>query len=475
MQLKYGAVVVSLLLLSACSPLHYTTDLNKVRDIYDSKKDKVQKISANRQKSILIENKNDNVSGYAVGIACLSEPYLGNMKWLNDDKKVEEEGKKTDQIEEIDRLEKAIKQITKTGGYQKIKRLNKENENGDILVPEGQLFSLTINQYAMQISNMDYEIDFLKSKAKRKSDVRKITRLMNNREILAFEMEELKTELVDLQEQLKKVKNDKADTDKILGDLDSEKKNANDVYKVSVANIYDKTGKVFKEGSTAISEMVAHALSYNYGIKLVDIPFGRDWSTSRHNPLSGKNSAILKTSPTLLSSNTGFTGVVFPSDMYISGALVQYDEVPAIKPFGTRISANIDPVDLSTQTRTITVGMVLRAVDSTSSLILDNANPNDKRNGERASVYVQNTYFVKKVGLNMFEIKSKRLYGGDVTVEVSDPATYAVKEMTEAGIYELLKKTIRPNEMNPKARAMCDNKVKKHFQRILNPKKNLNK
>lgn len=147
--------------------------------------------------------------------------------------------------------------------------------------------------------------------------------------------------------------------------------------------------------------------------------------------------------------------------MYISGALVQYDQTPSTHPFGTRLSVNLDPLDTSAETETITVGIVLRAISSSDGLILDNGKKInnttiDKTTAERASVYVQNTYFVKKIGFNLFEIKSRRLYGGNFTVEVSDPTNYVIKEMAEAGIYSLLKKTIRPDE---KQHGDCDSLI----------------
>lgn len=438
--------VISLSLLG-CSPIHRTTDLNKIRSIYTNSENqaKISDIAKTRQQSIKL---NEDLTAYSKKIQCLSPSYANSMEHQNKVTQTQKLLEHQGILDEIQRLKNDIQKITKTGGYQKLKINNQPNQKGEYVEAESKIFNLTINQYAILIKEMDMKIEFSKSIAKTQKDNQKLINLMHQRENYAFEFEELKNYLEQIQEELKIKDDDLKKSNKILEDLNNEKSSANDVFKVSVAEIYDKTGKVFDKSSTAISEMVAHALSYNYGIKLVDIPFTDNWSTSRYNPIKDTRHS----GETFTKSPALFAGSVFLSDMYISGALVQYDELPASKPFGTRVSINLDPIDLSNDTRTITVGMILRAVGSNDALILDNAKRNDdgttnKITGERASTYVQNTYFVKKIGVNMFEVQSKRLYGGNITVEVSDPATYVIKEMVEAGVYDLLKKTIRPDEL----------------------------
>lgn len=467
----------SSLVLCACSPIHYTTDLNEIRGIHSKTGKQNDTIKQQRQLSIKI----DDQTIYAKAIKCLSPSFTNGMQTLNQKKIADKQNEIKSINEEMQRLENDIKKITQTGNYQEIIKLQTPNQQGQY-IEYGKPFEFSINQYAILIKELDTKIDFLKAKPQSQEIENEILKIIKERESIAFKFEDLKSHHQQTKKELADAKTKKEAANKILKDMSTEAQNANNVYKVAVGNIYDQTGKVFKEKSTAISEMVAHALSYNYGIKLVDTPFNNNWSDSRYNPRNdSRHSDTIKNNPAFLSFNTGFAGSVFVSDMYISGALVQYDEVPPFAPFGTRLSVNIDPLDASTETRTITVGMILRAIDSSNALILDNAGtqaqntdnsntaqdqPNNNNanqtqptTGQRASTYVQNTFFVKKIGLNTFEIKSKRLYGGNITIEVSDPTTYVIKEMVEAGVYDLLKKTIRPNEKITENNQDCDSLV----------------
>lgn len=455
---KILLATVSITLLNGCS-LYATTDLSKIRNTYKSSQNqiKIDNISNERQQSVGF----DKPTPYARGIACLSEPYLHNVKIINNREKNNSIQKNISYTQQISNLEDNIKKISKTGGYEKIVKSYKQKpEGGFYLREEGDIDPATLELkteklYPKSMQTLALDIRLLDEQISK--NPKNIQNLITLRELIAYEFVELESELELQKEELKKIKAEQEKAVQHLGKIGEEKGNADDVYKVAVADIYDKTGKIFPAESTAISEMVAHALSYNAGMKLVDIPFGDKWNNSRYNPQS-RNPNL---SSQILSPNMGFAGMVFPSDMYISGALVQYDELPMTRPFGTRISLNIDPLDLSTDTRTINVGMILRAVNSPNALIMDNSHLNQsKQTGERASVYVQNTYFVKKIGSNVFEVKSKRLYGGNISIEVADPATYVVKEMVEAGMYKLLKKTIRPNEWTLNATEyICDRKV----------------
>ena len=442
-------MALSVIMVSGCSAIHRTTDLDKIRSIYkdNENQQKIQVITNNRQKSITTNDE----TVYAKGIRCLSKPFVTGMKDLNEINRQARIMEKDGQNDEIIRLQNDIEKITQIGGFTE-ERINYATGN----IYSGKTFLKTINQYALEIADLGYQIDFLNKTVKSDKDLNKIRNLASKKHLLEFELEELKTHLESAQNSLIQAQATKSATKVAIDSIDDAIENGNDIYKVAVGNIYDKTGKVFPSDSTAISEMVAHALSYNHGIKLVDIPFGSDWSETRYNPLSGINSSSLGDNPSLLSSHSGVSGIVFPSEMYISGALVQYDDLPISKPFGTQITVNIDPLDASTGTKTITVGMILRAVSSNNALILDDGDIEQGRGGDRASVYVQNTYFVKNIGANMFEIKSKRLYGGGIAVEVSDPVNYVIREMVEAGVYKVLKKSLRPHEMSISDKNKCD-------------------
>ncbi len=213
----------------------------------------------------------------------------------------------------------------------------------------------------------------------------------------------------------------------------------------SVSPIYDKTGKVFSENSTAISDMVAHALIYNNAIQYKDTPFNADWSFSRANIESA--------------GTTKSIGSAIKADRYISGALVQYDEGSPFANLSSieNINFSIDPVDISKGSKIITVGLTLRAMNSNGEVVFEGTNEisknhlNDnevKLNFNKfvgyspASVYVQNTFFAKDIGMNLFEIKGDRNYGFDFSVNTSDPKTYAVRELIDRAVFELLLKSL---------------------------------
>lgn len=235
----------------------------------------------------------------------------------------------------------------------------------------------------------------------------------------------------------------------------------------SVSPIYDKTSKIFSGDSTAISEMVAHALSYNHGIRYKDTPFNSNWEWTRAD----------------ITQNSQYNqsiGSVMPADRYISGALVQYDEgLPVYNKDLNGFRLSVDPLVLNKNTQIITVGLTLRIADNQGNLHfhgnneIANLNNNDEgfnltlANDEMvdyspSSVYVENTFFINNIGLDLFEIKSNRNYGGSISVQTSDPKMYAVREMVERAVYELILTTL-PNQyrnqqlnLRQQAKLECD-------------------
>lgn len=294
---------------------------------------------------------------------------------------------------------------------------------------------------------------------------------------LEGEISSLKNEIVELET---KISNYEQGLISPSGDYTSRKDfiqysqgNASKIY--SVSPIYDKTAKVFPADSTAISEMVAHALSYNNAIRYIDTPFNSSWEWSR----AGKTN--IQGNPSL--------GSVFPSDRYISGALVQYDEdLPILNNKFNSFRFSVDPLIINKNTQVITIGLTLRIADKTGSMhflgfnnidlknpIVNSKNPNEinyrnlgMTDYSPSSVYLENTFFINNTGLDLFEITSNRNYGGSISIRTSDPKMYAVREMVERGVYELLLSTL-PNKMligggleqvelnlRDKAKADCD-------------------
>lgn len=204
---------------------------------------------------------------------------------------------------------------------------------------------------------------------------------------------------------------------------------------IGVNNIYDKTGKIYKDDSTALSEMVAQALSYNKGIRYVDTPFNA--------PLSYARTSVGNI-------NSMSIGEALSIEKFITGALVQYDEGTPLTSTQAieSLKLSIDPLDVSNRTTIINVGLTLRLINRDGIMYFTGyVNPRTKKltDYEPASVYLQNTFFVKQIGASLFEIKSRRNYGFNTTVITSDPKHYAIRELIERGVYELLLKVL-PNQ-----------------------------
>lgn len=216
------------------------------------------------------------------------------------------------------------------------------------------------------------------------------------------------------------------------------------LFTFGVAPIYDKTGKIFTPGTTALSEFVAHALSYNQAINVIDTPYNDPHPNSSRVKISNLQSLQLQS-----------IGHAFPTHFFISGALVQYDEGD-VKRDVNSASLNLRSVQLRGNLQRITVGLVLRLVDSSNGMIdysrflhqdndgsyklIGNQDGNHKSN----SIYLENTFFVQSMGGGLNRIISSKHWNIDIHTSVADPKNYAVREMVEKGVYELLKHTL-PN------------------------------
>lgn len=418
-----------------CSPAIYRTNLSVIRDDYSKKSREIDNISTLRQQSI-----QEKETIFSKKIECLSNSWQKFA--LDNNERMKEYSIRTSRsAAENLVLHKVELEKILNGGYEYIER---DISGKNIL--KYKKYNMGLYDLAQEVKILDTEINFYLKQ--NKSISQNFKKKMRELDAKARDLEFLKMR--------------KTEVEKSIAQADAQRKKALSMLiparsdgiqttrigtKFAVANIYDKTGKVYSPQSTALSEMVQHALSYNKAISVVDTPYGDAFNYSRYNPLHTKSLAKqhVEKSLNLLSNTYGFAGVVFPSDMYLSGALVEYDEQTVVKPYGTKVSINIDPLSLDSSTKTITIGLILRAVDSNNSVLQDNSllkekSVDDKSN--KASVYLQNTFFVKKIGADVFEVKSKRLYGGKYGVEVADPINYAVREMIEDATYQVLKKTL---------------------------------
>ncbi len=213
--------------------------------------------------------------------------------------------------------------------------------------------------------------------------------------------------------------------------------------RVAVGPIYDKTTKVFPAGSTAISDLVLNALSYVSGIRIVETPLSGDISESRVNLLSRNYVYLAKPIKDNIAvaanrlSHLPF-GVLYPSQLYIAGALVQYDE--GTETATPELRLDIDALTASRSVETMTIGLHLRLINSGDGEILSN-----RAKGKRGSVLLSNKFYKIRTNASLFRLISAKQYGIDYSVVVADPKQYAVQEMVEKGVAELL--SVLPNDM----------------------------
>lgn len=224
-------------------------------------------------------------------------------------------------------------------------------------------------------------------------------------------------------------------------------KDLNDMaLRISVGPIYDKTGKVFPAGSTAISDMTLNSLSYVKALKIVETPLSGDISESRVNLLSGNYVYLSKGMKDNLVgvankiSHVPF-GVLFPSQIHIAGALVQYDE--GSETLSPDLKIDADAVSAGRTVETISVGLHLRLINSGDGEILTNS-----KKGKRGSVLLSNRFYKIKLNTSYFRLISSKQYGLDYSVAVEDPKQYIIQEMVEKGVFELL--SVLPTD------AFCD-------------------
>ena len=207
---------------------------------------------------------------------------------------------------------------------------------------------------------------------------------------------------------------------------------------IAVARTIDKTGKVFpaigQKESTALSEMVSHALSKTGMFEILDIPLSSDTMlTSRSSVATFPHiKDLINKNPGLYGALSAFpAGVLFRSDNYISGALVQYDESSDVPYDNYLTSLNIEPLEVSQQNTVIKIGIILRMINSSSSrLTTINAKP--------MSVMMTNRLLAIRKDINLFKIISLKNREFNYVVNASDPKHYAVYEMIEKAIFDLI-------------------------------------
>nr|VFJ69187.1 MAG: Curli production assembly/transport component CsgG [Candidatus Kentron sp. DK] len=189
----------------------------------------------------------------------------------------------------------------------------------------------------------------------------------------------------------------------------------------SVDRVFDKTGKVYPTTSTALSDLILHALSKISQLKIVETPLADTVTESRSNITSDifRTYQQIKEKPaeTLASVRALPVGVIYPSDYYITGALVQYDETSE-NPEGNRsLAVDIDDFSASNSLTSASIGIQLRLIESSTGKVT-------KGGGESASIILQNRFLSSQTGFNFFRLINTDDYGLDYSVTVEDPGAF---------------------------------------------------
>lgn len=400
--MKYKLISLSIVaLLSSCTTL--STDLSKAREHHKQLAQKIDDYSLKRVSDIT-----EQKTAYSDAIACLGKHFVKYQQYKN--------------------------------------FFGKERDRDDAYAPAIQQINTQIDEYKAVIRQNRQkftELNLFVEHAQKDENLHKKPKLIKQISAKSVEAKEL-TEKID--QDLATIA--KLEQEKQLYITRAKSPNPNGISSfeaylfmqgtksmmIAVDNIYDKTGKIYGD-STALSEMVANALTYNKGVRYVDTPFNQ--------PLSYSRVAVAK------DINTASIGSTLPFEKFISGALVQYDEgTPVTSQQSVEsIKLSIDPLDINSRTTVINVGLTLRLINKDGVMYFTGyTNPsNDFIDYEPASIYVSNTFFSKQIGASLFEIKSKRNYGFNTSIITSDPKHYATRELVEKGVYELLLKTL-PNK-----------------------------
>lgn len=194
----------------------------------------------------------------------------------------------------------------------------------------------------------------------------------------------------------------------------------------AVDNVFDETGKLYAPKVPAISHMIQKALIQVKGIEVLETPF-YDISTSRTDvtqltPRRGAEISKQLHAP---------VGTLFPSNFYITGAMVEYDESSQLPVSIWRIV--VDFFSFRREVVTTTIGIDLRLVNSKDGTVVYNS-----KSGKRGAVTLRSRFFRISQDTGGFKIVNENARSVDHSVIVQEPKYYAVREMAEKGVVELL-------------------------------------
>jgi curli biogenesis system outer membrane secretion channel CsgG len=199
-----------------------------------------------------------------------------------------------------------------------------------------------------------------------------------------------------------------------------------------VDNIYDKTGKVFPN-SDGISDIVISAFVKLNLFPIVNLDkYSLNTYSNLHlreNFLSGayKNSPYYANNPMMLSQLP--IGVIKPTDYYIAGALLQYDRKQE-----DQLELDVKYFSVGKGFHIIDIGLDLRMVNSSLGVIVSS----EEKGAKGASVSLTNRIITLSLDGEYFKLIHDDAYGLLVSSQVTDPTQYAVREIVELAVLELV-------------------------------------
>lgn len=227
----------------------------------------------------------------------------------------------------------------------------------------------------------------------------------------------------------------------------------------SIDNIYDKTGKVFGT-SDAISDIVLSALSKLNVFPILNLDKASPYSNLhiRDNLLSGQysNTAYYANNIGLIAQLP--VGVLKPSNYYVSGALLQYDTKKE-----NSISFDIKYASLGNNFNIIDIGLDLRIINSGLGVIVVSG----EEKAKSALVSLTNRVVTFSIDGEYFKLIHDDVYGMRISHQLNDPAQYAVREIVELAVLEVISRLSSFDWKKTKA-IECINKYHSNF--VVNPK-----
>ncbi|HFU74834.1 MAG TPA: hypothetical protein ENK66_01170 [Arcobacter sp.] len=205
-----------------------------------------------------------------------------------------------------------------------------------------------------------------------------------------------------------------------------------DRLRIGVDNIYDKTGKVFGD-KDGISDMVLASFAKLNLFPMVNLNRPSTYGNINipENLFSGKykNHKTYVKNPGLISQLP--VGVLKPTDYYIAGALLQYD-----KKTQNKTTLDIKYASFGRDFDVIDVALDLRVVNSRLGII---PMP-DSSGGKSSYVSLQNRVISFSLNGEYFKLIHDDAYGINISHEIGDPTQYAVREIVELAVLELVSK-----------------------------------